>query len=319
MSEGWNVKRGTWCVIALKGLICDTQHATRNTQQTRCNMSENPIVVETRELTKVYGDGVQVRALDGVNLTVRRGELVAIVGPSGSGKSTLLNLLGALDRPTGGEVIINGTSLARVRDLDHFRSQTVGFVFQTHNLIPTLTALENVTVPMYGTKIHAWQRGKRAKELLALVGLEKRAQHLPNMLSGGERQRVAIARALANQPALILADEPTGNLDTTTTGEIMELLRELNRSQQTTCILVTHNHKVARVTQRVITLRDGKIVSDIGLRNEIESDLYDLRVSALGQAILKKIAADVAHNGNPPLDENELDARFTQMFQEMLN
>ena len=250
-------------------------------------MSEQPFVVETRDLYKVYGDGVQVRALDGVSLQVRRGEFVSIVGPSGSGKSTLLNLLGALDRPTSGEVIINGASLSHVRDIDAFRSRTVGFVFQTHNLIPTLTAVENVMVPMYESALHARKRHKRAMELLELVGLEKRANHLPNMLSGGERQRVAIARALANQPALILGDEPTGNLDTKTTGDIMHLLQELNRTRQTTLIVVTHNHEVARVTQRVLTLRDGKIQSDVRFHNEMESDLFDLKVSALGQAILR--------------------------------
>lgn len=249
-------------------------------------MSEQPIVVETRALVKVYGDGVQVRALDEVNLQVRRGEFVSIVGPSGSGKSTLLNLVGALDRPTSGEIIINGSPLSKVHDIDRFRSQTVGFVFQTHNLIPTLTALENVMVPMYESFLHARKRHKRAMELIALVGLEKRAQHLPNMLSGGERQRVAIARALANEPALILADEPTGNLDTTNTHEVMKLLTELNRTQHVTFIIVTHNHEVARLTQRVITLRDGKIASDVRLQNEIESDLYDLKVSALGKALL---------------------------------
>ena len=250
-------------------------------------MSEQNFVVETRALTKVYGDGVQVRALDGVNLQVARGEFVSIVGPSGSGKSTLLNLIGALDRPTSGEVRINGSSLARVHDVDHFRSRMVGFVFQTHNLIPTLTAAENVMVPMYESFLHASKRRQRAQELLALVGLEGRAHHLPNMLSGGERQRVAIARALANQPALILGDEPTGNLDSKTTADIMNLLRELNRVQQTTFIIVTHNHEVARLTQRVITLRDGKLLSDVRLRNEIESDLYDLKVSALGRALLQ--------------------------------
>ena len=250
-------------------------------------MNENPIVVETRDLTKVYGDGAQVRALDGVSLVVRKGEFVSIVGPSGSGKSTLLNVLGALDRPTSGEVMINGVPLSKVRDIDQFRSRTVGFVFQTHNLIPTLTALENVTVPMYETMLHARRRHKRARELLELVGLEKRANHLPNMLSGGERQRVAIARALANEPALILADEPTGNLDTKNTAETMKLLTELNRTRETTFIVVTHNHEVARVTQRVVTLRDGKIQSDVRLHSEIESDLYDLKMSALGQAILR--------------------------------
>src|SRR5512137_1563055 len=156
-----------------------------------------PIVVETRDLTRIYGDGSQVRALDGVSLKVRAGEFVAIVGPSGSGKSTLLNLLGALDRPTSGEVYVNGASLAMVRDLDQFRSRAVGFVFQTHNLIPTLTARENVEVPMHASLLGGGKRRARAQELLELVGLGRRVNFLPNQMSGGERQRVAIARALA--------------------------------------------------------------------------------------------------------------------------
>ena len=250
-------------------------------------LTGNEFVVETRELTKVYGDGGQVRALDAVDLTVGRGEFIAIVGPSGSGKSTLLNLIGALDRPTRGEVFINGTPLSKVRDLDRFRSQTVGFVFQTHNLIPTLTALENVEVPMYEANLRASQRRARALELLRLVGLEGRKQHLPNQLSGGERQRVAVARALANRPTLVLADEPTGNLDSKTTVEIMNLMSELNRTKGTTLIVVTHNHEVARATRRVITLRDGKIQRDISIRNPFDSDLYDLKSSLLGQAILQ--------------------------------
>jgi putative ABC transport system ATP-binding protein len=250
-------------------------------------MAEQPIVVETRDLTKIYGDGAEVRALDGVNLVVRAGEFVAIVGPSGSGKSTLLNLLGALDRPTSGEVSINGTSLSRVRDLDRFRSHTVGFVFQTHNLIPTLTARENVEVPMYESALREGKRRARAHELLALVGLAARLNFLPNQLSGGERQRVAIARALVNQPTLVLGDEPTGNLDSKNTAEIMNLLSELNATQGTTLIVVTHNHEVARATRRIITLRDGKIQKDIAIASAYQSDLYDLKSSALGQAILR--------------------------------
>ncbi len=250
-------------------------------------MSEQAIVVETRGLTKVYGNGDEVRALDGVDLVVRRGEFVAIVGPSGSGKSTLLNMIGALDLPTQGEVIIDGTPLTEVRDLDRFRSRTVGFVFQTHNLIPTLTARENVEVPMFETGLSAGKRRARAAELLALVGLGDRLDSLPNQLSGGQRQRVAIARALANHPAIVLADEPTGNLDSKTTAEILDLLTELNRSQGTTLIVVTHNSQVARAARRIVTLRDGKIQRDVPVRSSFESDLIDLKASALGQAILR--------------------------------
>jgi ABC-type lipoprotein export system ATPase subunit len=246
-----------------------------------------PPVVDTRNLTRLYGDGAQVRALDGVTLTVQRGEFIAIVGPSGSGKSTLLNMLGALDRPSSGEVWINGTPLSRVGDLDRFRSQTVGFVFQTHNLIPTLTALENVEVPMMETLTRPEDRRARAEELLGMVGLSARRAFLPNQLSGGERQRTAIARALANRPAIVLADEPTGNLDSRNTAEIMSLLSQLNREQQTTLIVVTHNHEVARATRRVITLRDGQIQSDVAVRSAFDSDLIDLKHSALGQAILQ--------------------------------
>lgn len=251
-------------------------------------------VVETRSLVKVYGDGAEVRALDEVTLTVRPGEFVAIVGPSGSGKSTLLHLLGALDRPTRGEVIINGTPLAKVRNLDRFRSQTIGFVFQMHNLIPTLTAQENVEVPMAESRLSGRQRHERARELLALVGLEKRRHFLPNKMSGGERQRVAIARALANRPAILLADEPTGNLDSKTTTEIMDLMAELNTAQGTTLIVVTHNPQVAGVARRVVTLRDGQIQSDISFSSIYEKDLIDLKHSGLGRAIM-----DGSFNGLP--------------------
>ena len=249
-------------------------------------MSEERVVVRTTALSKVYGDGAQVRALDGVDLTVRSGEFVAIVGPSGSGKSTLLHLLGALDRPTSGEVFINGVSLAKVRNLDRFRSQTIGFVFQMHNLIPTLTAQENTEVPLYETRLSGGKRRARARELLELVGLGKRLNFLPNQLSGGERQRVAIARALANHPAIVLADEPTGNLDSKTTAEIMKLLNDVNRTQGATLIAVTHNHEVASATRRIITLRDGRILSDVPVRDAYESDLIDFKSSPLGQALV---------------------------------
>ncbi len=245
------------------------------------------IVLETRQLTRVYGERVPVMALNGVDLQIRAGEVVAIVGPSGSGKSTLLNLIGALDRPTSGEVIVDGTPLSQVRDLDRFRGRTIGFIFQSHNLLPTLTARENVEVPMYEMPVRPGQRRARAAELLALVGLGHRINHLPNQLSGGERQRVAVARALANSPAIVLADEPTGNLDTKTTADIMALLGELNREQGVTLVIVTHNTEVAAAAQRVITIRDGRIQRDVAMSNQLERELLELKSSALGQAILR--------------------------------
>ena len=243
-------------------------------------------IVETRELTKIYGDGAEVRALDGVDLTISDGEMVAVMGPSGSGKSTLLNMLGGLDLPTGGQVLIDGQDLASVRNLDRFRAQTVGFVFQLHNLLPTLTASENVEVPMRGQAIRRRARRDRAKELLALVGLGDRMKHLPAQLSGGERQRVAIARALANQPRLILADEPTGNLDTTAGEEIMHLLANLNASQGTTLIVVTHDRRVARATDRILTMRDGYISDDHAVADPLTEDLRELGHSRLGQRLI---------------------------------
>ncbi len=251
-----------------------------------CSASQPP-VVETRDLTRWYrGDGAPVCALNGVTLTIRAGEFVALVGPSGSGKSTLLNLIGALDRPTSGDIRVGGTSLAQVRDLDRFRGQTIGFIFQVHNLIPTLTARENVEVPMFETTPRATQRHARASLLLERVGLLQRADFLPNQLSGGERQRVAIARALANQPAIVLADEPTGQLDSKTTADIMNLLTDLNRTQGTTLIVVTHNHEVSSAAQRLITIRDGMIQSDLAVSSPFQRAVLEFRRSALGQAIL---------------------------------
>jgi ABC-type lipoprotein export system ATPase subunit len=243
-------------------------------------------LIETRELTKLYGDGHEVRALDGVALIIGEGEMVAVMGPSGSGKSTLLNMIGGLDRPTSGQVIINGQDLATIRNLDSFRAQTVGFVFQLHNLLPTLTAAENIEVPMRGQPIRRGARRKRARELLELVGLGDRMSHLPAQLSGGQRQRVAIARSLANEPRLILADEPTGNLDTTSGQEIMELLVDLNASQGTTVIVVTHDRRVARATGRILTMRDGRITDDHPVADPLTEDLRALGHSSLGQRLL---------------------------------
>jgi putative ABC transport system ATP-binding protein len=211
-------------------------------------------LIRTINLTKIYGAGeAAVRALDGVNLTVAAGEFLAVMGPSGCGKSTLLNMLGALDQPTTGEVWVAGEALARLKAVDTFRAKTVGFVFQLHNLLPTLTAQENVEVPMQG-HLSAGKRRERAKELLELVGLGGRPAALPGQLSGGQRQRVAVARALANGPALILADEPTGSLDTQSGEEILALLADLNRTQGTTIIIVTHDRRVAQATQRIVRM-----------------------------------------------------------------
>lgn len=247
-------------------------------------VEQRTVVVETRDLTKIYEGGVT--ALDKVDLTICKGEFVAVMGPSGSGKSTLLNLLGALDRPTHGICRVGGQDLAKLSDLDGFRSKTVGFVFQLHNLIPTLTAIENVEIPLQESRMSDGARRKRAELLLKLVNLGDRLHFLPGQLSGGQRQRVAIARALANDPAIILADEPTGNLDSKSTDEIMDLLRRLNREQGTTFIVVTHNPAVARAADRIVTVRDGRILRDERIESVFLEDLREFKESALGHAIL---------------------------------
>ena len=243
-------------------------------------------LVETRDLTRIYGDGEEIRALDGVNLRVAQGELVTVMGPSGSGKSTLLNMIGALDKPTSGQVLINGEDLAQIRNKDEFRAKTVGFMFQLHNLIPTLTAKENVEVPMMGHS-GVRERRKRSGELLELVGLDDRMHHLPNQLSGGQRQRVAVARSLANRPLLVLADEPTGSLDTAAGQALMGLLQDLNQSQGTTFIVVTHDQSVARQTNRVLVMEDGSIVREDLIGSPLEEDLKMWRYSGLGRRIVK--------------------------------
>ena len=241
-------------------------------------------LVETRNLTRIYGDGEQIRALDNVNLCVETGELVTVMGPSGSGKSTLLNMIGALDKPTSGEVLINGEDLTKIKNKDHFRARTVGFMFQLHNLIPTLTARENVEIPMMG-QLGLRERWKRSAELLELVGLGDRMNHLPNQLSGGQRQRVAVARSLANRPQLVLADEPTGSLDSSAGQSLMGLLRDLNQTQGTTFIVVTHDQAVARQTNRVLVMEDGRIVREDLIGSPVEEDLKMWRYSGLGRRI----------------------------------
>lgn len=249
-------------------------------------MTAPAYVVETRNLTRIYGDGEQIRALDEVNLKIAPGELVAVMGPSGSGKSTLLNMIGALDKPTHGQVLVNGQDLAEIRNKDKFRGETVGFMFQLHNLIPTLTALENVEVPMMGYRGRSARR-ERAQKLMHLVTLEDRMNHLPNQLSGGQRQRVAVARALANNPPLVLADEPTGSLDTSAGQALMQLLRELNRTQGTTFIVVSHDPAVARQTNRVLVMADGRIVREDRIGSPIEEDLKMWLHSGLGRRIME--------------------------------
>lgn len=243
-------------------------------------------VIETQDLTRIYGDGDEIRALDGVSLRIRHGELVSVMGPSGSGKSTLLNVIGALDLPTSGNVFIDGIDLSLITNKDDFRAKKVGFVFQLHNLLPTLTARENIEVPMMAHMGPA-ARKARSEELLTLVGLADRKNHLPGQLSGGQRQRVAIARALANNPPIVLADEPTGSLDTTNGQELMHLLRDLNRTQGTTFVVVTHDLSVARQTNRVIVMKDGRIDREDIIGNPIEEDFKIWRHSVLGKDILE--------------------------------
>jgi ABC-type lipoprotein export system ATPase subunit len=209
-------------------------------------------------VSREYDDGA-VHALTDVSLEIAAGEYVAIMGPSGSGKSTLLNLLGALDEPTSGDVIFEGKSLRQQTDLDRFRASALGFVFQSFYLLPTLTALENVQIPMFESSLGSRERVKKAAELLAIVGMTHREKHLPAKLSVGERQRVAIARALANDPRLLLADEPTGNLDTAAGENVLDLFDRLHRERGLTLVVITHDSHVAARAERTVMLRDGRI------------------------------------------------------------
>ncbi len=218
-------------------------------------------VVDAKDLTKVYQMGdVEVHALRGLTCTIAEGEIVAIMGPSGSGKSTLMNIMGCLDRPTSGEYYLDGESVANMNDdqLASIRNRKVGFVFQSFNLLPRATALANVEMPLRYAK-NGKNRRERARAALESVGLGDRINHRPNELSGGQQQRVAIARALVNDPAIVMADEPTGNLDTKSGEEVMELLLKLNRESRATLIIVTHDPEIAQMTQRIIYIRDGVI------------------------------------------------------------
>ena len=225
-------------------------------------------VLEVKELTKKYGQGEsEVIALDHVSFSVERGEFVAIIGASGSGKSTLMNMIGGLDHPTGGSVIIEENDISSMSEdeLAIFRRRNLGIIYQFYNLIPTLTAEENIALPwkLDGRK----ENKKRLAEILQLLGLEKRAKHLPGQMSGGQQQRVSIGRALINEPAFILADEPTGNLDSKTGMEIMDILKHANQKYKQTILLVTHDERIALQAGRIITIGDGKIVKDEVMRS----------------------------------------------------
>ena len=219
------------------------------------------LVYEASGLKKEY-DGGQVQALRGVDFQIEHGEFVAIMGPSGSGKSTLLQMLGALDHPSAGTLKYRGAALQERADLAAYRSREIGFIFQAFHLLPTFTALENVQIPMFGTHRSVSERKQCALKLLRAVGLEARLNHFPAKLSGGERQRVAIARSLANGASVLLADEPTGNLDSENADLILELMVGLRREQKFTLILVTHDLAIARKADRIIEMKDGHIVSD---------------------------------------------------------
>ena len=231
-------------------------------EQTEPNGSD--IVVECVNLRKSYILGeVKVEALRGINMQIKRGELIAIMGPSGCGKTTLLNIIGSLDYPTSGKIILEGKDIsdATEKELTRIRRKSVGFVFQFYNLLPVLSALENVELPMLIAGVSKEARNKRALELLEKVDLIGRKDHKPDELSGGERQRVAIARSLANNPAILLADEPTGDLDTETGGAVLKLLKEVNKTENQTLVLVTHDSSIAKQSERIFHIKDGAISS----------------------------------------------------------
>jgi len=224
----------------------------------------NQEVIQLKDIVRNYHVGTEtVRALRGINLSIKRNEFVALMGPSGSGKSTLMNILGCLDTPTSGQYFLNGKDVSKLDDnnLAEIRNKEIGFVFQTFNLLPRSTALENVILPQIYAGISKAKRTERATQVMNSVGLGDRTHHRPNELSGGQRQRVAIARALVNNPSIILADEPTGNLDSKTTIEIMNLIRDIHRAGNT-IIVVTHEEDIARHAHRIIRLIDGEVASD---------------------------------------------------------
>lgn len=233
-------------------------------------MGEN--IVEVKNLVKTYENG-QVKALNDISFNIKKGEFVSIIGPSGSGKSTLLHMLGALDIPDSGSIRVGDINLEKSKKLNEFRAEQIGFIFQLHNLIPNLSVVENVEIPMFTQKISSKDQRTKALSLLKDVGIEDKAKMKPNQLSGGERQRVAIARSLANDPSIVLADEPTGSLDSKTSNKILEKLTLLNKQKNVTIILVTHDMNVAKLADRVIEVLDGKILENS------EDSLLDNKIS----------------------------------------
>ena len=231
-------------------------------------MEEKPIVINLQGIVKRFyiGKPNELEILHGIDLQVKEGEFISIVGESGSGKSTLMNIIGALDRPTEGEYHLAGVDVCQAKDkfFSAVRNQQIGFVFQTYNLIARTTALSNVELPMLYAGLGKKQRTERAKELLAMVGMEDRMSHRSDELSGGQKQRVAIARAMGNNPSIILADEPTGSLDSKTGRLIMDIFHKLHREQGKTIVLITHSQELAEETERIVTLKDGKIIGERG-------------------------------------------------------
>ncbi len=229
-------------------------------------MAKGDIIIDARDIIKRYyiGQPNELEILHGISLIVREGEFVAIVGASGSGKSTLMNIVGALDKPTSGEYVLDGVNIMKARDneLSEIRNRKIGFVFQTYNLIARTSALKNVELPMMYAGVPGGRRRKRAKELMALVEMEDRMQHTPDELSGGQKQRVAIARAMANDPALILADEPTGALDSKTGRMVMDIFHKLHDEQGKTIVLITHSPELAEECERILTLSDGMFIGE---------------------------------------------------------
>jgi len=253
--------------------------------------------IRIEDVHKTYDLGeIQVRALRGVSLEIYPGEFVAIMGASGSGKSTLMNILGCLDRPTRGRYFLDGTDVSGLtkRELAKIRSQRIGFVFQQFNLLARTSALENVELPTIYAGVPIEERERRAKEALARVGLADRAEHFPSQLSGGQQQRVAIARGLVNNPSLLLADEPTGNLDSRTSVEIMGILQKLNDEHGLTVVIVTHEHDIAQYAKRAIEFRDGRIKNDVLIQNRLSAEEVLPTLPALEDGLV-----DILGNGAP--------------------